>query len=84
MAWRHCRTGFQKCSHYEYYIIFKAVLQAYERENRSFCKEKYRGRMGLRPTGLSACIFFAGGKKGYRFYPLRGTYTQPYEPPSHG
>jgi hypothetical protein len=23
-------------------------------------------------TGLSACIFFAGGKKGYRFYPLRG------------
>jgi hypothetical protein len=27
----------------------------------------------LRPgrTGLSACIFFASGKKGYRFYPLR-------------
>jgi hypothetical protein len=23
-------------------------------------------------TGLSACIFFACGKKGYRFYPLRG------------
>jgi hypothetical protein len=23
-------------------------------------------------TGLSACIFFARGKKGYRFYPLRG------------
>jgi hypothetical protein len=23
-------------------------------------------------TGLSACIFFAFGKKGYRFYPLRG------------
>jgi hypothetical protein len=23
-------------------------------------------------TGLSACIFFAIGKKGYRFYPLRG------------
>ncbi|MDR1635745.1 MAG: hypothetical protein LBR93_00250, partial [Treponema sp.] len=22
-------------------------------------------------TGLSACIFFACGKKGYRFYPLR-------------
>jgi hypothetical protein len=22
-------------------------------------------------TGLSACIFFASGKKGYRFYPLR-------------
>jgi hypothetical protein len=22
-------------------------------------------------TGLSACIFFAYGKKGYRFYPLR-------------
>jgi hypothetical protein len=22
-------------------------------------------------TGLSACIFFAAGKKGYRFYPLR-------------
>jgi hypothetical protein len=29
------------------------------------------GRMGLRPTGLSACIFFACGKKGYRSYPLR-------------
>jgi hypothetical protein len=27
--------------------------------------------MGLRPTGLSACIFFADGKKGYRYYPLR-------------
>jgi hypothetical protein len=25
------------------------------------------------PTGLSACIFFACGKKGYRFYPLRGS-----------
>jgi hypothetical protein len=24
-------------------------------------------------TGLSACIFFACGKKGYRFYPLRGS-----------
>jgi hypothetical protein len=23
-------------------------------------------------TGLSACIFFACGKKGYRSYPLRG------------
>jgi hypothetical protein len=31
--------------------------------------------MGASPpaagTGLSACIFFACGKKGYRFYPLR-------------
>jgi hypothetical protein len=26
-------------------------------------------------TGLSACIFFACGKKGYRFYPLRGPKT---------
>jgi hypothetical protein len=24
-------------------------------------------------TGLSACIFFACGKKGYRFNPLRGS-----------
>jgi hypothetical protein len=27
-------------------------------------------------TGLSACIFFASGKKGYRFYPLRGPKPQ--------
>jgi hypothetical protein len=35
---------------------------------------KYLGASGhLRGrTGLSACIFFACGKKGYRSYPLRG------------
>jgi hypothetical protein len=27
-------------------------------------------------TGLSACIFFACGKKGYRFYPLRESKPQ--------
>ncbi|MDR1128971.1 MAG: hypothetical protein LBL20_06635 [Treponema sp.] len=26
-------------------------------------------------TGLYACIFFACGKKGYRFYPLRARFT---------
>jgi hypothetical protein len=37
--------------------------------------EHFHSEMGASPpaagTGLSACIFFAAGKKGYRFYPLR-------------
>jgi hypothetical protein len=35
-------------------------------------------------TGLSACIFFAYGKKGYRFYPLRGYAAGPELNPDSG
>jgi hypothetical protein len=44
---------------------------------KSKMEEKISGASGAsnqwfaRRTGLSACIFFACGKKGYRFYPLR-------------